>query len=135
MRIYLPRGKKSFIHKARKERNDPVDTPEIWKLIRILRDYFGLVGLTGEVFKTLEGLVYPDVYNKSHQIAFELDGEYHGYGDDISTSDGTWKRNSRYKSANIKLIIINKAATHYSDKAIIEVLETHGLVRIRDAEE
>jgi len=125
-------GKKAWIHKARKEREGEVDIPEKFKLIKILRDHFGMSGTTDDVIVSPSGPLYPDVLVKRHepQIAFELDGLYHGLGDDITTSTGTYKRNSKYAEVDVKLVIINRAVTEYDDGLIIEALEAHGLERI-----
>ena len=124
-------GKKSWIHKARKERETEVDLPEKSKVLKILFDHFKLYGTLNEVVLVPSGPLYPDILIKRHepQIAIELDGLYHGWGDDITTSTGTYKRNAKYAESDVKLIIISKAVTEYDDGLIIEALEAHGLER------
>lgn len=126
-------GTGRYVSRAMQSWSDDGDINEKFRLIRILRERFGLYGLTGERLTTLEGeWIKPDVFVKSSepQIAFELDGDIHGLGDDITTTDSTWKRNERYAKLNVKLIIINEALTKYEDQEIIEVLKLHGLKEI-----
>lgn len=126
-------GTGRHVSRAMQSWSDDGDINEKFRLIRILKEVFGLYGLTGEHLTTLEGeWIKPDVFVKSSepQIAFELDGDIHGLGDDITTTDSTWKRNERYAKLSVKLIIINEALTKYEDQEIIEVLKLHGLKEI-----
>jgi hypothetical protein len=120
--------KKQWVHKYRKEHPEERDLQEKFLLIEILRTEFDRYGLTGEVCELNGRIRFPDVLVKacSPQEAFELDGEYHGWGE--STSDKDYKRNEHYAKMGIKLYIINKVATEgYKPELIKMVLREQGL--------
>lgn len=133
-------NKRSWIHKARKEREGEGDIPEKFKVIRILRDHFDLHGLTGECICDWEDQAlppkiiefrFPDIFIKTEQIAIELDGEYHGFGDDLTISDQTVQRNLFYDRLGIQCITLNKKMTQdYDEGLIIECLRLAGLKKI-----
>ena len=82
--------KLSYEHKAKKNQSGEKDIIDKFDVIDILKNQFGLIGLTGEVI-TIPGKYYhrmPDIVIKEHDIAIELDGEIHGSGDEISKRDG-----------------------------------------------
>ena len=120
-------NKRSYVHKARKSDNYKYDLDEKDKVRKILLERFGLYAFEDEVITWSEEHRYPDLFIKSEQTAIELDGEGHGFGDDITTTDKTWKRNRFYEDIGMKLIIINKAVTEYEEDKIIQCLELHGL--------
>jgi len=127
-------SKKGWIHRARKGENYEGDDMDKQKLIGILRESFGITGIRPEPIITLRGSPrYPDVKstNTDPVYYFEMDGEYHGSGDSISTTDATYRRNKDYKDLGYDLIVINKEATNgYETDLIIELLEAWGLKRL-----
>jgi len=127
-------GKRGWIHKARRSDNYEGDEMDKQKLINILRDYFGIASIRPEPYIALTGRPrYPDVKTTDHDPGyyFELDGEYHGSGDSISTTDATYRRNKDYKDLGYNLIVINKEATNgYETVLIIELLEAWGLKKL-----
>jgi len=129
---YLKFDKKSsWEGRAKKKQEGGSDRDDKFQVIAVLKNHFGLYGLTGEAFETADQeWVFPDIFVKSSepQIAIELDGEVHGLGDEMTTTDKTFKRNGRYERLGIKLIILNKIQTDgYEDSCVIEVLKNQGL--------
>ena len=125
-------NKRSWVHKARKEGRVLGDVDQKFKLIEILREEFGIHGLTDEVVYDMEGnFRRPDVFSRAYKIAFELDGEYHGSGDEVSMSEQTRERNAFYNRQGIQCIMINKEMTEgYDRDLVIECLRLGGLKRI-----
>jgi len=124
-------SKRGWIHRARKGENYEGDELDKQKLINILRDDFGISAIRPEPIMTVEGKpIYPDVKTTDlrENIYFELDGPYHGWGDEMTTTDYTYKKQMAYQDLNLKMITINKEATNgYETVLIIELLEAWGL--------
>src|SRR5690242_2108415 len=101
-------GKQSFIHNAQRKMRSESDIPDKFKIIKILREEFGLFGLTGEAIQINEYKCrWPDVLVKANipMIAIELQGHIHGYGEPISESQRDVQRNTDYQfRTDIKLI-------------------------------
>ena len=130
--IQLPKtGKKEWIHRARRSDNYGGDDDDKQILIDILRDNFGIHSVRGDVVHTIRNTVrYPDVTTTDYlpTLYLELDGEYHGFGDDISTSNGTFRRNKDYEDLGYRLIVINKLDTDgYNKRKIVALLKAHGI--------
>jgi len=120
--------KKQWVHRARKERVDPVDRDDIFRVIYILRDEFGLYGLSGEVVVDSHGPMYPDIFIKSiePQIVIELHGEYHGTIE-IPTVY-TLEKTVRYVNMGYRVFEIWKTDTDgYSRDLVLARLQALGL--------
>jgi hypothetical protein len=127
-------GTQSFEHQARLKQFGEKDIIEKFHVIQILRDFFGLHGLTGEVLMIdNESCRMPDILIKRKPITvIELDGLFHQWGEPIAKLEKDVNRDSDYNSIGVKLIIINEEATlGYATDKIIQVLEQNGLVRCR----
>ena len=122
---------KEWIYRARKSDNYTWDEDDKQKVIDILRDEFGVHSIRSDGIRTARGTnripdlettdVFPTVY-------IELDGGYHGYGDDISISTRTLRRNEDYADLGYELIVINEADTDgYDEARVIAVLKAHGI--------
>jgi len=128
-------NKEAYRHKARQEAEGSPDLDDIFKVIYILRDEFGLHGLADEVIEIPFGgyTTYrrPDIYIKEHGIIIELDGEgIHGVGDEVSEIEKDRYKNYDYKLAEVEVIRINSAKTDgYDREKVILELENHGLKR------
>jgi len=120
-------GKRSYIHASRKSDNYKSDEMDKQFLIDLLYQEFGIAAIRPEPIMTLSGKPrYADVKstNTNPVLFFELDGEYHGYGDEITMSRGTWERNYDYEQLGHKLLVINKADTDgYNKKKVLERLK------------
>src|SRR5690348_1415098 len=105
--------KEAFVRLANKKRDGELDMVDKFKVIRTLRNYFGLYGLTGEVLMIDgESCRMPDIFIKNRPpIVIELDGGIHGMGDQISKRDKDVVRDKDYEDLGIKLVIINKELT------------------------
>jgi len=120
--------KKQWIYRARKSDNYTWDEDDKQKVIDILRDEFGIHSIRSDGLPDIRRIpdiettdIYPTIY-------IELDGGYHGFGDDVSTVDKTKRRNQDYIDKGYKLIIINEADTDgYSRDKVIERLKVLGL--------
>jgi very-short-patch-repair endonuclease len=120
--------KKSWIHQARKSDNYSWDYKEKDKVNWILREHFGFAGVFDEPVGTREDHRFPDIYVRHRCLVIELDGEYHGSGDDISTSAKDSGRYEWFRQHGFKLIVINKEATDgYDEQKIIDRLVAKGL--------
>lgn len=123
-------NKRSFVHKARRERQDEVDLMRRNKLKNFLFAKFGIrtVGLIPNIYmrdrETNEVIISSvvetdlskaelwekyeininDLYCRSLNTLFEIDGGYHGDGPDspITASDQTTKRNENYNKGGFK---------------------------------
>ena len=124
-------SKRGWIHRARKSENYEGDEMDKQKLIDILWSRFGISAIRPEPIMTIQGKpIYPDVKttNLDENIYFEMDGLYHGWGDEITTTDYTFKKQQAYKDLGHTMITINKEATNgYETDLIIELLEAWGL--------
>jgi len=120
----------SYVHKARKSDNYKSDEEDKQNFINLMWDCFRIACIRGDAFMGFDGkTVLPDVKttNYSPETYFELDGEYHGSGDDVSTTDKTWRRNARYDKAALRMIAINKADTNgYEPKKVLKILAMNG---------
>ena len=117
---------------AVRQRDGEKDIKEKFHVIDILREYFGLHGLTWEVVPIdNESCRLPDLLIKgSPLIVIELDGYYHQWGEPIAKLDKDVNRDSDYESVGVKLVIINKELTQgYETEKVIKVLEENGLKR------
>ena len=124
--------KQAWEHLARSKQTSESDLDDKFKVIRILRNHFGLYGLTGEIIMINgEFCRMPDLFIKDNPpICVELDGFVHGNGEQISKRDKDVQRDKDYQSIGIKLVIINKEQTEgYSTDKVIKVLEENGLKR------
>jgi len=120
--------KRQWMHKYRKEHPEERDLVEKFLLIKILREKFGRYGLTGEVVNIGEEYRYPDVMVNSiePQEVYELDGEYHGFGEIQGRKD--LSKDDFYSRAGVTVYHINKVQTDgYSEDRIIECLCALGL--------
>ena len=123
----------AYEHRAKLNRTGENDITEKFHIILILREKFGLHGLTGEVVKIdEESYRLPDILIKGTKpIIIELDGEIHGMGDEISKRQKDVERDSDYSTNGYKLIILNKQLTNdYQTNEIIKLFEQRGLKRI-----
>ncbi len=122
------KGKKSWIHRAQSRRNEESDLDDKFKIIRILKEKFGLHGLTGEKIPIdSQSFRCPDIYIKGlDPIIIELDGQIHG--EPLILTQKTKDRNADYDKIGIKYIIINKEETGmYSENKVIQCLIENGL--------
>ena len=124
-------GNRAWIDKARKSDNYKGDADDKQLLIDILWKHFHIAAITGDSIETISGRKrIPDVRSTNYNptIYFEMDGEYHGFGDELTTSDATYRRNKDYEDLGYKLIVINKSDTDGYDKSkIIANLKAHGI--------
>lgn len=122
----------AFQHLAERNRTGELDLDDKFKIIKILRNVYGLHGLTGEILMIdSESCRLPDILIKGvRPIVIELDGEWHGMGDQISKKERDVQRDKDYESIGVKLVIINKELTDgYETKKVINVLDGN-LLRI-----
>jgi len=124
--------KKQWIHRARKLDSYNWDEDDKQKVIDIVRTSFGIHLIRDAVVVHNGKARYPDLKstNYSPLLFVELDGEYHGAGDEITETTRTGRRNEFYQKQNLQLIVINKEATEgYKKERVIEVLEANGVSR------
>ncbi len=125
--------KQAFIHLAQRKQEGEKDIVDKFKIIKILREEFGLHGLTDEVLIINEDCCHlPDIFIKTTnpEIVIELDGELHGDGEPISKLARDAQRDEDYARVGVKLVIINKQQTGgYQKEKVIRVLEKNGLIR------
>ena len=123
--------KKQWIHRARKQDSYKYDIDDKDKINRLLKREFGFSGITDEGIGTVTDHKFPDIYVRHRDLVIELDGEYHGNGDPISTSAKDFERYAWYKKHGLNLIVINKNDTDgYDEDLVIARLETCGLKRL-----
>ncbi len=119
-----------FIAEARKKMVDEGDTDEKFRVIYILRQYYGLHGLTGEAvaIPRTGWARFPDVFVKAcePQIAILLHGAVH-----MEDSWKEMKMHEDYKSAGVQVIVIWEALGGYSSESIIKALDEAGLKKIK----
>ncbi len=124
-------NKRSYVWRARKSENYKYDDDDKQRVIDILWQEFGIAAVRGDPIETASGRRrIPDLRTTNHCPAFyvELDGDYHGFGDDLTTSDATFRRNEDYERLGAKLIVINKSESDgYSKKFIVEKLKILGI--------
>lgn len=116
------------MHRYRKENPGERDLDEKFLLIKILRERFGRYGLTGEVVSIGEEHRFPDVMVTSivPQEVYEMDGEYHGFGEIQGKKD--MKKDDFYFRAGVTVYRINKVQTDgYSEEKIVKRLLALGL--------
>lgn len=125
------RGKKSFIHRAQFRQYGEKDLIDKFKIIKILKDKFGLHGLTGEMIQIdKDSHRCPDILIKNgrEMIVIELDGEVHGSGDGITKRKKDVKRDNDYQAARVREIILNKESTNgYEENLVMDSLVRQGL--------
>ena len=121
----------AYQHLAVRNRYGEKDLTEKFHVIAILRDFFGLHALTGEILMIdNESCRLPDLLIKNviPSIVIELDGFYHQWNEPIAKLDKDVNRDSDYQSIGVKLIIINEEDTlGYTTDKVIQVLERNGL--------
>ena len=123
-------NKRRFVHEARKSDNYGWDEDDKQRVIDIIRNFFGIhcirsdrinVGSYGRIPDLHTTDCYPTRY-------IELDGDYHGFGDGITTTNKTRRRNTEYEEKGLDLIVINKSLTDgYDEKKVIDLLVKQGL--------
>ena len=116
---------------AKKTREGEGDILDKFFVIEILRDHFGLHGLTGEIAKIDEDSYrLPDILIKTNpRTCIELEGEIHGNGEQITKRDKDITRDEDYKKAGYNLILIFKQEKlGYTKQNIIDSLIKGGLV-------
>lgn len=123
--------KLAYQHLAQRKQEGEPDLLDKFGVIGILKECFGLYGLTGEVVQIEDDTCrLPDILIKAHvpPIVIELDGEVHGMGDDVSKRNKDILRDLDYKQAGCKLIIINKEATNgYDPHQVFQIIRDSGL--------
>jgi len=123
-------GKRRYIHRARRSDDYSSDEDDKQFLINLLWSEFKIACIRGEPFLGYDGKrVYPDckTTNYNPETYFEMDGEYHGFGD-ITKTKKTKGRDDRYIKSGKNLIVINKAGTNdYERKQIIKLLQSYGM--------
>ena len=120
----------AYQHLAVRNREGEGDLVDKFFVIGILRTYFNMYGLTGEVVKIDDDSYrLPDILVKGQiPIVIELDGGIHGNGDKISKPEKDTTRDDDYRKSGVKLIIINYELTdHYQKEKVIQALEAGGL--------
>ena len=120
----------AYEHLAKRNREGEQDIPDKFKVINILREDFSLYGLTGETLMIdSEHCRLPDILIKGKPtVVIELDGEFHGNGEDISKKDSDIDRDNDYRRLGVKLIIINKLSTNgYEYDQVKQALLQNGL--------
>ena len=126
--------KQSFVHQAKRKRRSEKDIPIKYKIINLIHEKFGLIGLTGELIpiQNRTPINYhrmPYITIPQRNIVIELDGLIHGFGDGISTREDDKQRDQDYKDAGYKLIIVNQELTNgYVLEKVQAVLEKEGIV-------
>lgn len=130
MKKYNDTNKKSFVHRANKNRKEESDIPDKFRVMKYLKRHFDFPCVTGEAFEIpgKQYARYPDIFikNRHPQIAILLHGGWHG--------DGEIKREYDVKAATdyallpwIKLIEIYAAQTdQYSEESIVEHMVSVG---------
>ncbi len=119
-------GKRSFVWKARKSDNYKYDEDDKQKVIDIIRKFFNIYCVRCELIDVGTYGRIPDLRTTNHNpiLYIELDGAYHGFGDEISTTKKTSRRNLEYEEKGLGLIVINKELTDgYEEKKVVEMLK------------
>ena len=125
--------KQAYVHQAKRKRKSEKDIPIKHKIINLIHDRFGLIGLTSEVIpipdrKPINYHRMPDILIPQRNIVIELDGPIHGYGDGISKREDDIQRDQDYKDAGYKLIIVNQELTNgYELEKVFDVLQKEGI--------
>ena len=119
-----------FINEAKKHQEDEGDLEEKFRVIFLLKKYFGLHGLTGEAIAIPRTgwARFPDVFIPAHdpQIAILLHGDAPFHTERGRKEKGV---EADYESAGVKLIVIWESTTKYKSEAILHVLDDAGLER------
>jgi len=119
---------KKWIDLARKSDNYTWDEDDKQKIIDILRDEFGIHSIRSDGLPDIRRIPDLETTDICPTVYIELDGGYHGFGDDISTVEKTKRRNQQYVDMAYRLIVINEADTDgYDEDKIIGVLKAHGI--------
>ena len=120
----------AYEHLARKNREGEGDIEDKFLVIGILKEFFGLHGLTGELVQIdCDSYRLPDILIRSIPTTIiELDGGIHGYGDQVTKREKDIQRDEDYKKAGYNLIVINKEETaKYDYHLVIPILQQGGL--------
>ena len=121
----------AWIHRDRRERYNDYDIDEKFRMVYLLKKYFGLTAVTDEVlffdrtthkrvfvdqskYESKQELVrhyyvhYPDLLIKNHKpvIAVEIDGDVHWQN--TKALKQTNKRNEHYEAGGIKILWLTK---------------------------
>ena len=127
MKKYNDTGKKSFVHRANRNRKEESDIPDKFKVIYILKRRFGLSCITGEALEIpgKQYARYPDIFVKNHNpsLAILLHGGWHGYGE--IKRDYDVKAEVDYALlSGVKLIEIYAYQTdNYEEEAIVQHMQ------------
>ncbi len=125
-----PKNRK-WAARAIKDASGETDMNEKFRVIKLLREVYGLHALTGEVLEIprTKWYRYPDLFIPTvhPQIAILLHGDapWHTEG-----SKSELSVMMDYDSIGVKLIIVWEALTNYEDKKILEVFDSAGLERL-----
>ena len=123
-------NRRSFMHRARKSDGYQGDEDDKQRVISIIVKFFGIHCVRSDLIDVgLNGRI-PDLRSTDTNPVYyiELDGEYHGFGDELTTSQKTERRNREYEEKGLELIVINKAQTNgYEEKKVIDLLLQQGL--------
>lgn len=124
----------AYIHRAQQSQYGEKDIDDKFFIIKILRENYGLYGLTGEIVMIDEQHARcPDILIKARviPIVIELDGQIHGDGDQVTKRTRDELRDSDYNKAGVQLIIINKSVTKgYQKDLVMETFDNEGLAQI-----
>lgn len=128
----MKKGIQSYRHRANKKRTSEIDIPDKFKVMKILKLRFGIITLTDEVVSTPGGYATyrkPDLFDKQHRRAFELDGEgVHGWGDQISLRERDWRKLTDYELIKLPYYTLNSAVTQgYDEELVVSELTKQGL--------
>lgn len=129
--------KNTYRHTARDRQEGESDIKDKFKIIDILRDAYGLHGLTDEILQIPEGYAdcrKPDVFVKgrSPQLVIELNGSgVHGYGDNVTTPEHDFEKMSDYSQLKgIQVIVLYSARTDgYRPDLVMKEFDLRGLER------
>lgn len=126
-----PTNKRSFIHKANKNREEESDIPDKFRVIKYLKKYFDMPCITGEalIIPGKNRARYPDISVKNWDpyLAILLHGGIHGDGY-ISTEYDDRARADYDLLPHVKLIEIYSAQTnHYDETAVANLILSIGM--------
>lgn len=121
--------------KQRKPKASKHTPQEKQKIIDILYNKFGLVGVPGELIQIPEtALNYyrmPDITILQINTVIELVKPFPGFGNGNSKKEDMLGEETDYTKAGYKLIRVHQEVTNgYDEEKVIEVLEQNGLKRI-----
>jgi hypothetical protein len=135
--------KNAYRHYEQRHALSESDIDQKFHVISILREEFGIHGLTGEIQPIpcggLADFRLPDIYIKSLMISgkwmngiIELDGRPHGLGDSITASGQTKARDYDYSLVpNLWTCTLNYSLTkNYERDMVIETLKNSGITKM-----